>query len=1808
MSGSNQTLIAVEGNRLNQNLLAKEVAKPINMSQTVGLRPEEVLELQIKTITGILEGHDGIVTSLEITQDSKYIISGASDFKILIWDTLLKKIDSALIGHDGEIACLSLCSSNKYLLSGSKDCTSKLWNFDKRTEIATFKGHSEQINDAAFAENFMNVITCSDDGTVKVWDYQGNLIQDLIENTEKVLCCISLNSYVISGSSDGRILVWDLKSFSLIKEILKVSESIVSLAESSDGIWFASAEQNEKVKIWNGTTLEIEFELKDMENIKQIKFSGNSEHLVVNSDEYFIYLWNLNLRKMDYTIELYPEKPNAVCTNLDCSIVVCGLNEKGFKIWSPYERRDELTLNIHDNEILSIACTSDERFLLSGSLDKTFKVFNLESKKVEWELKSTETHASEVFCLNRYHDMILSTHEDGSLKFWDLEANSLIKILKSHEGTIWHVEVSEELSLAASGSDDKKIVIWNLNSLEEEFILSDSTHIAYCLRFVKKTSKLISCGDDLCIKIWSIRGKKEEHSILAHSDSVLSIVLSIDEDYLFSCSTDNTITLWNMNTKLNEHTFEGHISGVCKIILMSSKEFLISASLDNLIKFWNIHKKKLEFSLDGHNDSVRAIVLNEAETNLFSGGDDFMIIIWNIDSMSIEFSLYGHHGLIRDLVFISEKSLISCSKDKFIVEWDLEIKKRKKDFVNEIGQILTVAISNDDNLAAFGNDNNAVIIADLISKTWQPIGGHNGIINCVTFSHDNKLLASASSDSKIKIWNLGKNKEEFSLIGHSSSVLAIAFNFNSKYLISGSSDDSLKIWNLETKKLENTLNYSSQVDCILCSKIQNIAYFGCGDGYVRSLSLNERKIQYSTPKANESSFKGIALDSSERLLFYSDYNVINVFDLTTQSFLFSFQGHARDNINGLVYLCNSSKLISCSSDKSIKIWNLGGIRRNKMIRFEKDKITLGMIIASDKNLLICALNNGEIKIWNMNDGSVYYRTQAHAGSVKSVQVSSSQEIFSSGADDKLIKVWSLNEKKLLFTLVGHTGTVYGLLFIKNDKMLVSCSSDESIRFWDLFTQREVQIFRDHHAVFYCLLLHNDMIISGTGDKKIVFWDYQSKLFELIGHNGKVRYIISHGNKILSGSDDKTIKYWDIQNRNLLFTFRSHSDAVSCLLLLDNSTLISCSHDKTIKSWDIESKANIETYEKHNDYIYSLVKLNKNQFISCSEDGNLRTWNLQNKKESGVFKVTSGKFSTLFTTTDYVFIGTEEGFIIIFDLNEEKEKEIIYAHKEEVLSLEYLSNESILISGSYDWSISFWDLKENKLIERKKAHIDPVNSLRITPDQKFLLSASEDTHIIIWKLTDRSIFKTLRGHKSGVSDVRISSDSSLVFSCSDDKTIRIWNLNAGKEIFCLVGHTNTVFNLALIEEQKTLISCSADKLIKFWDYESKREIFTLKGHDDQVKKLELSQNKKYLFSLSDDLTIKIWNICEKRLEYTLKDESFTPKYLKVIQDSNLFCCCYNQGLLKICEIQPTKSQKTREIRCENFTLICDNKFITNVEPCSGELNSQVENPLIEYVPTHALDVGFNDWQIFYFIVNSLKKDSFPKLISGIFSLKISACLFGVAHILSYLGKEEELSNMLSVDNAVIFSDVFGKSPFYYAIINNHNTCAEIVLNFLINSSRDMGSQEMITSMYSLRNDFELIIKSSIIQISKFLKSSILKSKFTFISSSIDIPSSKYNFYLMPISQDFDGITSYTERTQVYFTTFFIPLPIVSGSESSIELTESILNCQDKDILTSAIIKQFIDHQWDSLYPIIAIYSFTYFINIFLILGLLAYELD
>ncbi|NEN95538.1 MAG: WD40 repeat domain-containing protein [Moorea sp. SIO3I7] len=164
----------------------------------------KVWHLETKKLRFVLKGHYQEITSLAVTPDGKYVISGSKDKTIKLWNLETRKECFTLTGHSDSINTLAVTPDGKYVVSGSKDKTIKIWDLEKREEIFTFTGHTDSINRIKITSNGKLVISASSDKTLQVWDFETREVIATFTGESAINCCaVAPDDVTIVAGDEG---------------------------------------------------------------------------------------------------------------------------------------------------------------------------------------------------------------------------------------------------------------------------------------------------------------------------------------------------------------------------------------------------------------------------------------------------------------------------------------------------------------------------------------------------------------------------------------------------------------------------------------------------------------------------------------------------------------------------------------------------------------------------------------------------------------------------------------------------------------------------------------------------------------------------------------------------------------------------------------------------------------------------------------------------------------------------------------------------------------------------------------------------------------------------------------------------------------------------------------------------------------------------------------------------------------------------------------------------------------------------------------------------------------------------------------------------------------------------------------------------------------------------------------------------------------------------------------------------------------------------------------------------------------------
>ncbi|XP_053981698.1 notchless protein homolog 1 [Hylaeus volcanicus] len=329
--------------------------------------------------------------------------------------------------------------------------------------------------------------------------------------------------------------------------------------------------------------------------------------------------------------------------------------------------------------------------------------------------------------------------------------------LEGHKEAVVSVAFSPDGTCLASGSGDTTVRFWDIYTQTPHFTCEGHKHWVLCISWSPCGSKLASACKNGTILLWNHKtGKQIGKAMSGHKMWVTSLSWepyhkNPECQYLVSASKDSDIRVWDTKHSKTIRVLSGHTKSVT-CVKWGGNGLIYSASQDRTIKVWRAEDGILCRTLDGHAHWVNTLALNV----------DYILRT-------------GPFQLEKNAS--ETENLLECAKMRY----------------ESVGEEILVSGSDDFTLFLWKP-----------GKEKRPIArmtGHQQLINDVKFSPDGRMIASASFDKSIKLWESNTGKYIASLRGHVQAVYSISWSADSRLLVSGSADSTLKVWSMKTKKL-----------------------------------------------------------------------------------------------------------------------------------------------------------------------------------------------------------------------------------------------------------------------------------------------------------------------------------------------------------------------------------------------------------------------------------------------------------------------------------------------------------------------------------------------------------------------------------------------------------------------------------------------------------------------------------------------------------------------------------------------------------------------------------------------------------------------------------------------------------------------------------------------------------------------------------------------------------------------------------------------------------------------------------------------
>jgi WD40 repeat protein len=214
-----------------------------------------------------------------------------------------------------------------------------------------------------------------------------------------------------------------------------------------------------------------------------------------------------------------------------------------------------------------------------------------------------------------------------------------------------------------------------------------------------------------------------------------------------------------------------------------------------------------------------------------------------------------------------------------------------------------------------------------IEENWSPslqtLEGHSGSATAVVFSPDGQLLASASHDWRVRLWNAKTGALLRTLKGHSGWVTAVAFSPDGQLLASASHDRTVILWDAKTGALQRMLKgHFDWVAAVAFSPDGQLLASASRNRTIILWDANAGALQHTRSLEGHSRWvTAVAFSPDGQLLASASHDqTVRLWDAKAGAFQRTLKGHS-DWVTAVAFSPDGQLLASASGDKTVRLWD-----------------------------------------------------------------------------------------------------------------------------------------------------------------------------------------------------------------------------------------------------------------------------------------------------------------------------------------------------------------------------------------------------------------------------------------------------------------------------------------------------------------------------------------------------------------------------------------------------------------------------------------------------------------------------------------------------------------------------------------------------------------------------------------------------------------------------------------------------------------------------------------------------------------------
>lgn len=508
-----------------------------------------------------------------------------------------------------------------------------------------------------------------------------------------------------------------------------------------------------------------------------------------------------------------------------------------------------------------------------------------------------------------------------------------------HEGGGWaSVSVSRDGRRLAAAHMDGRVRVWDVATLD--LLREWRAHDGFAQVAWAAGDRLVTGGADGAVRTWDASSGNLQCESSRHTRRVYCLAVSADGTMVASGGMDQLAVVHETATGAHVVTFHEHTGTVANIAFTAGGRQLLTCGPDGRLLRWDARSGSVLAELRGHRADVSAIAVDAGGAQLASGDWGGTLRIWDADACDVpRLRPPAPQTLVPRVSRVAVDAagrLAACATDQpGVAIWRLGRAGAPPVIAAPSDEVTCLAFLPPGDRLLAGTSAGMLMRIEPGGAVVDTLRIHRGAVSALAVHPSGRWLATAGDDGRVSLRELDRDGAVTGaardLAGAAPAVHELAFTPGAPLLAAASADSTVMLWQWESSAPPRRLRgHAARVlDLDVDAAGARLASIAA-DGSLRTWSLpGGEPLRDAFPGRNSTGAVSWSRDGS-RLAIGGIDGVIRIMDSTSLEELAGLRGHVA-RVTSLVFADGDECLVSGSRDGTMRLWLTGGIEQARGI-------------------------------------------------------------------------------------------------------------------------------------------------------------------------------------------------------------------------------------------------------------------------------------------------------------------------------------------------------------------------------------------------------------------------------------------------------------------------------------------------------------------------------------------------------------------------------------------------------------------------------------------------------------------------------------------------------------------------------------------------------------------------------------------------------------------------------------------------------------------------------------------------------------